>query len=202
MSNQDYWAEKHTEYKGSGHTEKQSLFAEEFVNVLAGRGAMSGRLLELGAGLGQDSEYFQSLGFEVVATDQLPSNGVLRLDMTEQPWPFASLEFDIVYAHLSLHYFDKETTKKIFSEIWRVLKAGGVLAFLVNSKSDPEYDKNQEVEDGLTKVGDRLKRFFSVEMARDFAKDFSVILVDNKGETYKDAAHSTHNLIRFIGKKP
>ena len=42
----------------------------------------------------------------------------------------------------------------------------------------------------------------SVETAKNFAHDFTVLLADNNGETYKDAAVGVHNLIRFIGKKP
>ncbi|MDR1032685.1 MAG: methyltransferase domain-containing protein [Candidatus Nomurabacteria bacterium] len=202
MTNQDYWQQKHTEYGKNGHTHKPSIFAKEFAKVLtAGGGIKGGKLLELGAGLGQDGRYFQQLGFEVVSTDQLASKGIQSLNMREQPWPFASGQFDTVYAHLSLHYFDDITTQKIFAEIYRVLKPGGVLAFLVNSKSDPEYDQSQEIEDGLIKIGDRSKRFFDVKMAQSFAKDFTQILADDGGETYKDAERGIHHLIRFVGKK-
>jgi SAM-dependent methyltransferase len=92
-------------------------------------------------------------------------------------------------------------TEKIFQEIWRVLKNGGLLAFFVNSKSDPEYNKSLEIEDGLMIIDGKTKRFFDVQMARNFAKDFLEILADNKGETYKDTEKGIHNLIRYVGKK-
>lgn len=45
---------------------------------------------------------------------------VQKVDM-RQDLPFKDDSFGIVYAHLSLHYFNKETTIRIFDEIQRVL---------------------------------------------------------------------------------
>lgn len=121
--------------------------------------------------------------------------------MQEIPWSFRSESFDIIYAHLSLHYFDEKTTNLIFDEIYRILKHEGIFAFFTNSKDDPEYDKNLEIEDGFLKIGEINKRFFDEEMAKRFAKKFEIIICDNKGETYKDSAKGIHNLIRYIGSK-
>jgi SAM-dependent methyltransferase len=198
---QRFWDKAHKRYSAKGYGQKPSIFAQEFVEILTRHNIDNGRILELGGGLGQDGRYFMGIGFDVVSTDLKKSDDVKVLDMREIPWPFANDEFDIVYAHLSLHYFDAKTTRAIFSEIWRVLKNGGILAFFANSKSDPQYDKKEEVEDGLMKINGKLKRYFDVKMVRDFTKDFTEILVDNNGETYKDSEIGVHNLIRFIGKK-
>jgi 8-oxo-dGTP pyrophosphatase MutT (NUDIX family) len=107
-----------------------------------------------------------------------------------------------VYAHLSLHYFELEKTFEIMNEINRVLKPGGVFAFLTNSTSDPEYNTGLMLEPDFFQVGKATKRYLSVESARKLTRDFQVNLVDDLGQTYKDQAKGIHNLIRFIGKKP
>lgn len=211
--NQIDWNDKQKEYKTSDWAYKPSLFAEFAVTYFP----ETGLLLELGAGIGQDSTYFAEKGFEVTATDkttdslystfQHPDNltkqlvNVEKLDLNEK-FNFSEDTFDIVYAHLSLHYFDEVTTRQIFSEIFRVLKPGGVLAFFTNSVNDPEYNTGIRLEkDYFSTEGDK-KRYFNVDSAKDFASAFSPIVADEQGETYKDMAKGVHNLIRFIGTKP
>ena len=123
-----------------------------------------------------------------------------KLDLTK-PFRYANDTFNIVYSHLGLHYFDEVTTKNIFSEIHRVLDDGGILAFLVNSVNDPEYHTGTKIEDDYFETEVTKKRYFSAETAREFAKDFEVILCDENGETYKDQAKGVHNLVRFVGRK-
>lgn len=64
----------------------------------------------------------------------------MELDVSK-PLPFEENTFDVIYAHLSLHYFSKEQTNAILSEIQRVIKRGGIFATLLNTKMDPEYGK-------------------------------------------------------------
>lgn len=199
--NQKFWSKVHKDYVAKGYAGKPSIFAQEFADILAKEGVKTGKILELGAGLGQDGKFFADKGFDVVSTDLIKSDGVLELNMQNTPWRFPTEEFDIVYAHLSLHYFDRRTTENIFAEIYRVLKFGGTFAFFVNSKSDPEYDKNVEIENGLVKFDGKLKRFFDTDLALELSSNFGVILCDNRGETYKDSEKGIHNLIRYVGKK-
>lgn len=208
----DYWDKKHVEYKGQDWIDSPSIFAESAIKYFP----KSGRMLELGAGQGQDSRFFAQHGYYVVSTD----NNLAALKECEDKvekekldniqienfslgnkFPYKDGEFDIVYAHLSLHYFDYKTTKAIFNEIYRVLKKNGIIAFFVNSISDPEYKTGSMLENDLFEIEGKKKRFFSVKSAKQFANSFKPLLVDNNGETYKDSAKGIHNLIRFIGKK-
>ena len=208
------WKNIHKDkYAASDWIDKPSLFAETAVTYFPRKG----RVLELGAGQGQDSRFFAEHGYEVVSTDleqsalglsreKLPSDlakkvSLQQLDLRNE-LPFESGAFDVVYAHLSLHYFDAETTRRLFSEIQRVLKTGGTFAFFVNSTSDPEYGTGTQLEPDYFQIDKLAKRYFSVETARQFARYFDVVLLDNHGETYKDSAKGVHNLIRFIGTKP
>lgn len=206
------WSNLHEYYTDQDWIDKPSLFAETAVTYFP----KTGRVLELGAGQGQDSRYFAEHGYNVVSTDleqsalaksrdKLPEG--LRPMVTLQPvdlretLPFATASFDVVYAHLSLHYFDYATTVRLFGDIHRVLKAGGVFAFFTNSVHDPEYKTGKQLEDYYFLIGNTPKRYFSIDTARDFARDFNVLLLDDHGETYKDRAKGVHNLIRFIGAK-
>lgn len=210
---QDVWKKLHSNYKEQSWIEKPSLFAETAIKYFP----KFGKVLDLGAGQGQDSRFFAEHGHEVFSTDisdlalelnraKIPPKlkdkiTVEKLDLTSD-FSYPDESFDVVYAHLSLHYFDKDTTIKIFGEIERVLKPGGIFAFLVNSTSDPEYRTGQEIEEDFFKIDGMLKRYFSVETARKFVSNFDISILDNFGETYKDSAKGVHNLIRFVGIKP
>src|SRR3989344_955612 len=154
---QKEWDEKHIKYKSAEWIDKPAIFAKWVVSFLP----KSGRLLDMGCGQGQDSRFFSELGYEVMAVD-LSAQGIRfaeekanrgkynnlefkTADIVES-LPFADSEFDVVYSHLAIHYFDTETTFKIITEIKRVLKPGGVFACLVNSIHDPEYSSGEQIE--------------------------------------------------------
>lgn len=88
--------------------------------------------------------------------------------------PFANNSFDIVYAHLSFHYFDQKTTFGIMNEIERILKPGGVFAFLTNSIHDPEYNTGNLLEKDFFLIGKVIKHYFSIESARRLTRSFQV----------------------------
>ena len=206
------WSDLHKNYKASDWIHKPSLLAETAITYFPS----SGRLLDLGAGQGQDRRFFAEHGYNVISTDidesalqqsESERNHSLKPNLAIQhvdlrtPLPFGDESFDIVYAHLSLHYFDFATTTKIFDEIYRVLQPGGVFAFFVNSKHDPEYTSGTKLEDDYIQIGKITKRYFDVTSARQFAGRFDTKLADDQGETYKDTAKGIHNLIRYIGSK-
>ena len=206
------WQDIHRNYKEQDWIDKPSVFAEQALPYLP----KSGKVLELGAGQAQDGCYFASLGFSVVSTDledsalelarqKVTDKGVSveiqKVDLREE-LPFDDANFDVVYAHLSLHYFDHETTTRLINETQRVLKPGGVLAFLVNSVNDPEYKQGNEIEPDYFQIDKTAKRYFSEATARKYTQWFDVNLLDELGETYKDAAKGVHNLVRFVGTKP
>lgn len=212
-----FWESVHkVKYDGQDWTKKPSIFVQEAIESLPKHGLV----LELGAGQGQDSIFFRKRNYEVISSDNElsiieradqnaheyfnGSYGPMRFQLIDisNIFPLDSNFVDVVYAHLSLHYFDYEVTKQVFSEIYRVLKPGGVLAFLVNSTNDPEFNTGVKLEDHFFETSGTKKRYFSINDALGFTKEFEVILCDDKGETYKDSAKGVHNLIRFIGRKP
>ena len=133
----------------------------------------SGSLLDLGCGVGQYSAYFACKGFEVTSADisaraldylseKYPAIKTVRLDMTE-PLPFASGCFDIVFANLSIHFFSKDDTEKLISEVRRILKDDGIFIGSCNSSAAYKYiaDKSTVIEEGFyLEDGGRSVRLF------------------------------------------
>lgn len=208
MDLQAFWDKKNAKYADEDWAKKPSLFAQWSRAYMP----TDGKLLELGAGNGQDSIYFDSEGFSVTSTDfSLASLERAKSDAPEdikfmavdiaQPLPFGDESFEAVYAHLSLHYFDEKTTHAVFAEIHRVLKPGGILAALFNSTDDPELHEGKVIEPNFVEVDNIPKRFFDSKVARDFAKDFEIIVADNEGSTYKDEAKGVRNLIRLMARR-
>lgn len=205
------WDQLHANYSTQSWIDTPNIFAEEVLEYLPKDGTM----LLLGDGLGQDGRFFATKGYRVVSTDisdraieangekaklaQLPNYEVKRLDLLE-PFPFDDASFDIVYAHLSIHYFDEKTTSRIFHEMKRVLKKGGILAIFTNSVSDPEFNTGKRLEQEFFEIDGVSKRYFSTYTMDYFARDFQVILLDDNGKTYKDEAKGVHHLIRFVGR--
>lgn len=206
------WSDLHKDYKGRDWSNRPSIFAETAIAYFP----VGSKILDLGAGVGQDSRYFAEHGYEVVSTDleedslkesfaNLPDEvrqriAIQKVDLREE-LPFDNEAFDVVYAHLSLHYFDYETTVRLLGEIQRVLKPGGVFAFFTNSVHDPEYNTGKKIEEDYFQIDNTAKRYFSVETTRALTRYFDINLLDDKGETYKDNAKGVHSLIRFIGTK-
>jgi SAM-dependent methyltransferase len=210
--NDAVWSDLHKNYKKQDWIDKPSLFAETAITYFP----KSGRVLDLGAGQGQDSRFFAEHGYEVVSTDieetaleqstsklssELKQKVTIQKGDLREELPFEDASFDVVYAHLSLHYFDYETTVRLFGEIQRILKVGGVFAFFTNSVNDPECNTGTKLEDDYFQINQATKRYFSVDTARAFTRYFDVNLLDDHGETYKDHAKGVRNLIRFIGTK-
>ena len=147
-----------------------SLFVAEVAALLA----PGSKVLELGCGYGQDATYLAMHGHDVVATDFSPIaldnfphqkvSGRVKpflMDSTSLPYPFANKHFDVVYAHLGLHYFSTDVTRGVFTEIARILDYGGRFFGLFNSIKDPEAGTGKLIEPNFYELspGD-CKRFF------------------------------------------
>lgn len=208
MDNKLYWTNKHKKYSTEEWITKPTIFSKFALNYFPKKG----KLLDLGAGQGQDSRFFSEIGYEVTATEY--SETAVELAIKNKPelkinylvhdlndsLPFENESFDVVYSHLSIQFFDNQTTETIFKEINRILKTGGVLAIMVNTKNDPEMFQSKLISEDLYETPSGLvKRFYSEEsLLRFTSKEFETILLDSKGETYKDEIKT---LIRYIGRK-
>lgn len=213
MSQVELWNKKQHKYDQEDWVDKPSIFATWAIQFFPPQG----KLLEAAAGNGQDGRFFAKQGFQVTSTDFSPDSlefikskrpgvseeriEVTNLDLSRK-FPFDDCNFDVFYCHLGAHYFDDSTTQKLFSEIKRILKENGIVALLVNSINDPEYQQSTPLGNGLVQdPQDFIKRFFTLEEIQNFTNGFETLILDDQGETYKDQVKGVKNLIRYIGKK-
>lgn len=167
------WNDAHTEQWLHQHSFVKTAFAKEVGNKLPAGSA----ILELGCGKGNDSIYFAELGHHITATDfsdvairqnkkrWTHPNLTFKIQDISQPFALDDASFDVVYARLSLHYFTDEITKKIFREISRVLKPGGMLYFMCKSTADRIYGQGDKIENDMYEFEGYVIHFFSQEYA-------------------------------------
>ena len=93
-----------------------------------------------------------------------------------KPLKFDDGIFDAVFAHLALQYFDDETTTRIFTEIRRVLKTGGLLFVKVKSTDDPLYGKGKKLGDDIFELG-HIRHFFSKRYLIEKSKGFKILFI-------------------------
>ena len=144
------------------------------------------KLLELGCGVGRDTKLFIDNGFEVSAID-IANKSIERLKeqfgnkanilcQDIKKLNFRNNSFDIIYSHLSLHYFTDEDTTNIFNKIYDILKINGV--FFVKCKSNK--DKLCNDSQGI-KIGENIyfcghvRHFFSLDYLKTKLDKFSII---------------------------
>ena len=149
-----------------------------------------GHAMDLGCGIGQFTDYFIDNGFQVTSADisvnalnalkeRTPAATTVELDMS-QPLPFADSAFDVVFANLSIHYFDKKTTFALSNEIYRVLKPGGLFIGSVNSSVAYEIvkDKAKVLEDNYYLIGERYIRLFDRPQFDHFFGQFKMVSLE------------------------
>ncbi|GAA2985134.1 hypothetical protein JCM13580A_03290 [Streptomyces drozdowiczii] len=202
MTATTFWNAKHRTYRGKDWIRRPTLFAQEVID----RFPPSADVLDAGCGQGQDSVYFAAAGHRVTAVDHsdfalanFPDGSARRVtaSLADFPYPFADASFDVVYAHLSVHYFDLPTTRRIMTEFRRLLRPGGLLCLMVNSVDDPEHGEGTQLGPDYYELepGDR-KRYFSRRTLHDLTGDlFLPYLLEQHGRTHKDPHQAFVRLI-------
>jgi SAM-dependent methyltransferase len=202
------WDKKHS----SGEHENLRHVPSSFAPIAENYIPKGATIVELGCGVGRESEYFARKGFRVLASD-ISAQAIdtdkehfagLNIDFSvqdmRQPLPFADSEVDVVYCNLSLHYFDDQTTRAVFEEIWRVLKSDSILAFTCKSIHDRHYGNGEEVEENVfvSKNG-HVRHLFSLDYTKELlGKKFKPIVLE---EVEDENDGKIDSLIRCVAKK-
>jgi ubiquinone/menaquinone biosynthesis C-methylase UbiE len=138
---------------------------------------------DLGGGDGADSLYFLKNGHKVYlfdisdialdrAKEKVAKFGLgdklmtSLVDLNSALIPSEDSFFDVLYARLSLHYFDQERTAEILKDVYRVLKSGGTAFIAVKSPKDEKEMKwlennNQKIGNGIYSEDGLIKSRFS-----------------------------------------
>jgi SAM-dependent methyltransferase len=143
---------------------------ERWKQVLVGHGNQA---LELGCGVGYDTEVLTKWGFEVTAVDvsqiaveysRRRNPGAIHRIMDLRSIVSLTPGFDAVVASLSLHYFNRKDTVTIFEDVRRLMNPGGVFAFCVNAFEDGESGVPASAESWTrTSVAGVSEQFFTHE---------------------------------------
>ncbi len=149
-----------------------------------------GAALDIGCGLGFDTEKLNELGFTVTAVDLSPE--ALKRSQARNPGSkhiqrdiaeglqLGGQSFSVVVANLSLHYFSRTITMKIFEDVAQVMREGGVFAFRVNAFGDVNYGSPDAYPGwDLVATENVTKQFFTEEKIREALGDrFEVLSIE------------------------
>ena len=146
--------------------------------------------IDLGCGIGQDTKWLLDRGFDVTSCDisdialnklkeLVPNSKTMQVDVKEK-LPFDNNSIGLINANLSIHYFNMETTIKIFNEIYRVLKPNGLFIGRMNSDKNDEYIKEttKEIEKDFYYDYGRYFRLFNKEQFDRLTKGWRIIVLN------------------------
>ncbi|NTV24555.1 MAG: class I SAM-dependent methyltransferase, partial [Nanoarchaeota archaeon] len=183
MDTEDYWKAKWE----NRESEAVNNFARRCFSWIKQDHAT---LLDLGCGDGRDSIYFAGKGLKVTAVD-FSESGIARLKERISLSGMDNIQaiqkdirkirlkdnsFDIIYAHLSLHYFDDETTARLFGMIYRILNHRGQLFVKCKSTDDALYGKGENVGKEMYLKG-HLRHFFTKRYMEEKLERFRILRI-------------------------
>jgi ubiquinone/menaquinone biosynthesis C-methylase UbiE len=156
------------------------------------------KILDISIGDGANTEYFIEKGYDVYGTDisqlaietiseKYPEYTWIEHDTLEK-FPFSNNQFNLVFARLAIHYFDKKSIDKILNDINRILKNNGYLYILVKISNTGNLSTGK-----VSYSSDEWK-----EMVSEYFEIF-----DYKEEIKKAYSYEKEpsNLLEIIGKK-
>lgn len=136
------------------------------------------KLLEIGAGTGRDSKYFQDRGLEVICIDLSPAMIELcrQKGLTAYVMDMANIDlpedsFDAVYSMNSLLHLTKDELPEVLHRVNALLRAGGMFYLGMYGGYDQEG-----IWDGDSYTPKRFFSFFTDEhLEREVTKVFDVL---------------------------
>ena len=183
MTNEElsaYWDKKWSEIKEEG----PNPFAVKLIQLYNSR--EKPKLLELGCGDGRDLQLFIENGFDVSAID-IATKSIEKLKnrfgkkanilcKNIKNLEFENNSFDIIYAHLTLHYFTNEETDNIFNKIYNLLKINGIFFVKCKSNKDKLCNDSQgiKIAENIYFRG-HFRHFFTLDYLKSILNKFSII---------------------------
>lgn len=185
MNQQDLWNSKWSKLDNKLSTTNYSKRVYKF---LENKNIKS--ILDLGSGDGKDSLYFSKKGIQVTSVDfsKEAMNKLIKIIDDEKINNIKTFiadiknlnlteKFDVIYANLSLHYFDDKTTAKIFSNLLKLLNQDGYLFVRCKSIKDPLCGIGDEIEKNVFNNKGKIQHLFSKDYLQEKLKDYSIIKI-------------------------
>ncbi len=155
-------------------------------------------LLDLGCGRSRDAIYFAGKGLNVTAVDvsknriQALNNEIKKQKISNINYltkniadlNFPSDSFDLIYAHLSLHYFDSATTAKIFKDLYKITKRKGMLFIKVKSIDDPKFGRGAKIGQNIFNYQGHIRHFFSKSYLQHLLKGWDQVNIRRNTSVY------------------
>lgn len=199
------WNSWYARSGASGDDRVHRELREMFLDRLPRRRAC--RVLDLGCGAGHDLRAMAAAGHRVAGVDfsptaidkartapprrrwwQLRRAAVdLRVHDVAEGLPYPAGAFHGVFSHLALHYFRDHTTRKIFKEVARVLRPGGLFVFSVKSTKDRCYGKGEQLGEHIYSYNGHVRHFFDEAYVVDLLAGWNVEVT----EAYEGSYAST-----------
>ncbi|OGM60839.1 hypothetical protein A2955_02260 [Candidatus Woesebacteria bacterium RIFCSPLOWO2_01_FULL_37_19] len=208
ISDEERWDETHK--KSHNPEEIHSVYAEEKEKLFP-RGSL---VVDLGGGTGGDALYFLQKGHSVVILDissfalgiaQAKAKkhnlqeklAVKQVDFGLHALPIKPDSADVAYSRISLHYYGKNHTTKLFIYIYEILKPGGTAYLTFKSPEDieemdylrnigVEYEPNVYIENG------QLRSRFDVDQLKSMVAQADITNFEVK--PYKEELRDKHGL--------
>lgn len=188
---ENYWDKIHLNY-----TSTYDKWLNKYIHLIKKEDS----IVELGCGRAYCSKYLLDNGFKnIIACDfseevlkivntDIPSLKTKSFDMSKGLL-FEDNSINVLIADLSLHYFNLETTKFIFDEIYRILKKDGYLIARVNSFNNIKLIPNtyEESEKNFFYDGNIYRKFFDKNELELLFRNFETCnLVETEMNRYEN----------------
>jgi len=178
--------------------EPTNNFARKSFSLIKKRRQRS--VLDVGCGNGRDSLYFARKGLKVTSVDfskkglklferkikkeNLKNIKLMRKEISKMK--FKDNSFDVIYAHLSLHYFDDQTTTKIFNRLYKILKNKGLIFIKCKSTDDPFYGQGKKIDEDIFVRKNQIRHFFNKDYMREKLQKFKVLKIRKNSSIYRE----------------
>ena len=154
-------------------------------------------LLDIGCGNGKDSLYFASKGIRVTSVDfsgtaieqlkrSIVKRGYSNIQAIKTDIIYLDLHddvFDVIYANLSLQYFNDEITTQIFDKLFKCLKTGGMIFVKCKSTDDNLYGKGKRIGRDMFLHG-HIRHFFNKEYMSEKLERFDILKIRKTSSYY------------------